>query len=94
LECAPCIALKVILQVFTRILYLPHMRINDWLPIVFNSPFVPMNREYIFAEGLDAGLKGNFMIAAHLLIPQVENSMRVLLNQLGINTTIAIRNEL
>ncbi len=54
-----------------------HMRINDWLPIVFNSPFVPMNREYIFAEGLDAGLKGNFMIAAHLLIPQVENSMRV-----------------
>lgn len=64
-----------------------HVRINDWLPIVFNSPFVPMNREYIFAEGLDAGLKGNFMIAAHLLIPQVENSMRVLLNQLGINTT-------
>jgi len=64
-----------------------HVTTNDWLPIVFNSPFVPMNREYIFAEGLDAGLKGNFMIAAHLLIPQVENSMRVLLNQFGINTT-------
>ena len=29
LECTPCIALKVILQVFTRIQYLPHLSLND-----------------------------------------------------------------
>jgi Domain of unknown function (DUF4209) len=56
-----------------------NVRIDDFLGIVFNSPFVPPGREYIYAQGLHAGLTGDFLVAAHILIPQIENSIRYLL---------------
>lgn len=56
-----------------------NVRIDDFLGIVFNSPFVPPGREYIYAQGLHAGLTGDFLVAANLLIPQIENSIRYLL---------------
>ncbi len=55
------------------------VRINDLLPIVSNSPFVPPEREYLFAKGLYAGLTGDFFTSTHILIPQIENSVRYLL---------------
>ena len=64
-----------------------NVRLEDWLPIVANNPLVPPNREYIYATGLQAGIKGDFLVAAHLLIPQLENSVRYLLNQQGIITS-------
>jgi hypothetical protein len=51
------------------------------------SPFVPPGHERIFAEGLLAGFQHDFMTAAHLLIPQIENSLRYLMNMRGIVTT-------
>lgn len=36
------------------------VRVNDLLPIVSHSPFVPPEREYLFAKGLYAGLTGDF----------------------------------
>lgn len=51
------------------------------------SPFVPPRHERIFAEGLHAGFQHDFMTAAHLLIPQIENSLRHLMNAKGIITT-------
>lgn len=64
-----------------------NVRVNDWLPIVFNSSFVPQNREYIYAQGLHAGLTGDFLVATHLLIPQLEHSIRYLLYQRGVITS-------
>lgn len=55
------------------------VRVNDLLSIVSHSPFVPPEREYLFAKGLYAGLTGDFFTSTHILIPQIENSVRYLL---------------
>jgi hypothetical protein len=61
-----------------------NVRISNLLPIVSNNPFVPPGREYIFAKGLHAAFTGDLMITAHLLIPQIENSIRHLLTMQGV----------
>jgi hypothetical protein len=57
------------------------VRLKDLLPILSNSPFVPPGREYLFAKGLYAGLTGDFFTSTHILIPQIENSIRYLLQE-------------
>ncbi len=57
------------------------VKIADFLPLVMNNPFVPPGREYIYAHGLYAGLIGDFLTCVHLLVPQIENSIRYLLIQ-------------
>jgi hypothetical protein len=47
--------------------------------LVANSPFVPPEHEEFFARGLLAGFRNDFMVAAHLLVPQLEESIRHLL---------------
>lgn len=60
-----------------------NVRVRDFAPIVLNNPFVPSGREGIFARGLHAGLTGDFLVAAHLLIPQLDNSIRTLVERRG-----------
>jgi hypothetical protein len=57
---------------------------HDWDEIVSNNPFVPVGRERLFTRGLHAGLVGDFVTAAHLLIPQLENSCREILARAGV----------
>jgi Domain of unknown function (DUF4209) len=57
--------------------------VDDFLPIVSNNPLISPGREIIYARGLHAGLKGDFLVAVHLLIPQIEHSIRYLLEQNG-----------
>lgn len=64
-----------------------NVRISDFFPIVANNPFVPQGREYIYARGLHAGLIGDFLVATHLLPPQIEHSIRCLLYQKGFITS-------
>lgn len=59
----------------------------DFLPLLTNHPFVPLGREFIFAEGLSEGMRGNFLVMCSLLIPQIENSIRYLLQESGIITS-------
>jgi hypothetical protein len=59
------------------------LNVEDLWPIVTNSPFVPQGREMIFARGLAAGFEGDYLVASHLLIPQVEHSLRYILEQRG-----------
>jgi hypothetical protein len=61
--------------------------IKDLLPIVSHNLFIPPGREYLFAKGLYAGLTGDFMTSIHILIPQIENSVRYLLSQRGVITS-------
>lgn len=68
--------------------------IEDWDFIVNRSPFVPPGKELIFAKGFQAGLRGDFMTAAHLLIPQVESSIRSLLEQAGVAASKLLDSEL
>jgi hypothetical protein len=53
------------------------------LSLVKDQRFVPSGREYLFAKGLYAGFIGDFFTSTHLLIPQIENSVRHLLWQKG-----------
>jgi len=63
------------------------VRVNDLLPIVSHTPFVPPEREHLFAKGLYAGLTGDFFTSTHILIPQIENSIRYLLWNRGVLTS-------
>lgn len=53
-----------------------------------NNPFIRQGHEYLYSKGLYAGLNGDFATAAHLLIPQIESSLRYLLEQHGVETTV------
>ena len=45
------------------------------------SKFIPDDRFYIFVEGLYAGFKNDFITSAHILMPQIENSLKHIANQ-------------
>lgn len=64
-----------------------NVRIDDILSIISDSPFIPPGRNYLFAKGLYAGLTGDLFTSTHILIPQIENSIRYLLWQRGIITS-------
>ena len=57
--------------------------LDDLSFIVDENPFIPQGREPLYARGLLAGLQGDPVITAYLLIPQLENSLRHLLKQHG-----------
>lgn len=63
------------------------VRVADLMPLVVDNPFIPPGRELIYARGLHAGLVGDYLVAAHLLIPQIENSFRYILQQRGVITS-------
>jgi hypothetical protein len=52
-----------------------------------DNPFIPHGFEYLYAKGLHAGLTGDFIVATHLLIPQLENCLRHILQENGVETT-------
>lgn len=64
-----------------------NVRVNDFLSMVTNHPFVTRGRELIVARGLFAGMQGDFLTAVHLLIPQLEESVRYILYHLGVITS-------
>ena len=60
------------------------IRLGDLLPVVVDNPFVPEGHEDAYARGLLAGFRGDFLTATHLLVPQLENSIRHVLSQSGV----------
>lgn len=52
--------------------------------LVQNNPFIPPGHERIFAKGLVAGFHGDFLTATHLIIPQIEQSLRFMLELNGV----------
>lgn len=63
------------------------VRVRDFIPFLADNPFVYPGREWIIARGLHAGINGDFLIAVHLLIPQLEASIRHILWQLQVITS-------
>lgn len=61
--------------------------LEDLSFVVVENPFIPKGREPLYARGLLAGLQGDPVVAAHLLIPQLENSLRHILKQKGFITS-------
>lgn len=55
-------------------------------PIVCSSGFVPPGFEAIFSQGFSKFVQGDMVSAAYLLIPQLENALRHVLNSRRSNT--------
>ncbi|MGO4336015.1 DUF4209 domain-containing protein [Labrys sp. KB_33_2] len=52
-------------------------------PLLAGSPLIPDDRMPLFVKAIVAGAKGDFITALHLLIPQVENGLRHLIETQG-----------
>ena len=59
--------------------------------IVSNSKFVPSDRVDIYDRAIIAGFEGDFLLFVHLIIPQIENSVRLIfdLNKLKVTSVLS-----
>lgn len=55
----------------------------DLLPFMHRSGFVPPRREFQWAKAFAAGFDDDFTTATHLLVPQLEHALRMLLRSAG-----------
>ncbi|UVK39943.1 DUF4209 domain-containing protein [Mesorhizobium sp. AR10] len=70
-----------------RILWEEHsVSVDALLPLMRASPFVPPHHEHIFAIGAAKFIGGDELEAAHLILPQLENSLRHILSLSGVET--------
>jgi hypothetical protein len=60
---------------------------RDLLLLAEYSPFVPSGYEHIFALGFARFFCGDYISALHILVPQLENSLRYVLKQTAIDTS-------
>jgi hypothetical protein len=63
------------------------LRLCDLAFLVHANAFVPPGHEYIYLRGIHAGFCGDFLAASHLLIPQLEQSIRLMLRSRGVITS-------
>ena len=70
-----------------QILLENNVRPQDIASVIRFSPFVPENHIYQITDGLYYGLTSEFLASAHILIPQIENSVRYVLNHHGVITS-------
>jgi len=64
-----------------------HPTFEDLAFLVRDNPFVPSGHEALFLRGIHAGFNGDFVVASHLLIPQIENSIRYVLESNGVDVS-------
>lgn len=60
---------------------------HDFVALAANSPCVPLGRAGLFGKALFAGYDQDFVVALHLLVPQIEHMVRWHLKATGIKTT-------
>jgi hypothetical protein len=82
-----CTAIGYILPAIQKIRAEHHVRLQDFCQLVTACPFVPQGRELIFAKGLYAGFNFDIIVSTHLLIPQIEHSIRLSLEAAGAITS-------
>jgi hypothetical protein len=58
--------------------------VADFAGLFSNHRLIPPGREMLVARGVHAGLNGDFLVSTHLLVPQLEESIRYLLGQAGV----------
>jgi hypothetical protein len=71
--------LGVILPALEQLLLEHAVTLEEMEQLAAYSPFVPPGRERIFSQGLYAGFGRDFLTSTHLLVPQIENSLRHLM---------------
>ena len=83
--CVPWIVHSTLLPALDQITQEHHIHESDILEICANQPITP-DRLALITKGIYNGIQRDFVTAAHLLIPQVENTVRQLLKNQGANT--------
>ena len=63
------------------------LRLADLRFLVEHNPLIPPGHEGIVLRGLQAGFFGDWLVAMHLLVPQVEGIVRQVLQQNGVITS-------
>ena len=63
------------------------LAVEDFAGLARESPIVPVGREEMWAIGLHAGYEGDFVVALHVLVPQIEHMVRVHLKEAGVLTS-------
>lgn len=66
-----------------KILEEHHISATNLAQILEDSALIPEGRAPLFVKGILAGFEGDFTVATHLLIPQLEHALRVLLYETG-----------
>ena len=74
-----------IIPALNQIMFEHNPTLRDLRDLVIHNPFVPQGREELFAKGFLAGLRGDFPEALSILVPQMENSLRHLLEESGVD---------
>lgn len=59
----------------------------DFIEICNRAPIVPLGNEILLGKALFAGFESDFVSALHILVPQIENLVRVHLKRKGAKTT-------
>jgi hypothetical protein len=71
-----------------RTIRLEHrLRFQDLAFLVSPNPFVPIGHEEIYLRGVIAGFNDDHLVATHLLVPQLEHSIRMILKRSGFLTS-------
>ncbi len=76
-----------IVPAYTQLLLEHFVDGEDLIYIVAQSGMVPSERVPLVAKGLKAGFDGDFIVALHLLVPQLEHLIRTHLQNKGAKTT-------
>lgn len=63
------------------------LTVDDFEYLACKSSIVPSGREKMWAIGLHAGYEGDFVVALHVLVPQIEHMVRVHLKEAGVSTS-------
>ncbi len=63
------------------------IRQRDLVFLIADNPFIPPGHEGIYLRGLQSGFFGDWLVAMHLVIPQVEASIRYVLQQHNVVTS-------
>ena len=69
-----------------------HPTLRDLAFLVEHNPFVPRGHEGIFLRGVHSVFHGDFLVASHLLVPQIEKSIRYVLESQGVDVSNLMSN--
>jgi hypothetical protein len=63
------------------------LRAGDLWFLVRDNPFIEPGHELIYLKGIQAGFYGDWLTSMHLLVPQIESSIRFVLQEQGVVTS-------
>ncbi len=72
-----------ILPAIDKIMSEHSIKLDGLMPFLRNNVFIPQGHEKLYARGLLAGFNKDFVAAALFLVPQIENSIRNVLEYHG-----------